>query len=45
MRNTKMFKQGLAVRHAVLGAEYVDRVMANADAFTGTLQGFATGWC
>jgi 4-carboxymuconolactone decarboxylase len=45
MRNTKMFKQGLAVRRAVLGAEYVDRAMANADAFTGTLQDFVTEWC
>jgi 4-carboxymuconolactone decarboxylase len=45
MRNTKMFKQGLAVRRAVLGAEYVDRAMANADAFTRTLQEFVTEWC
>jgi 4-carboxymuconolactone decarboxylase len=45
MRNTKMYRQGLAVRRAVLGAEYVDKAMANADAFTGALQEFVTEWC
>ncbi len=45
MRNTKLYRQGLAVGRAVLGAEYVDRAMANADAFTGTLQDFVTEWC
>jgi 4-carboxymuconolactone decarboxylase len=45
MRNTKMYRQGLAVRRAVLGAEYVDKAVANADAFTGALQEFVTEWC
>jgi 4-carboxymuconolactone decarboxylase len=45
MRNTKMYRQGLAVRRAVRGAEYVDKALASADAFTGTLQEFVTEWC
>jgi 4-carboxymuconolactone decarboxylase len=42
---TQMYKKGLAVRRKVLGAEYVDRAIANADSFTQTLQDFVTEWC
>ena len=43
--NTKMYDEGMVVRRAVLGDEYVDRAMANADAFTRPLQEFVTEWC
>ena len=43
--NTKAYEQGLAVRREVLGAEYVDRALANADSFTRELQNFVTEWC
>lgn len=42
---TKKYEEGLAVRRAVLGDEYVDKAMANADAFTRPLQEFVTEWC
>jgi len=41
----KGYDDGLAVRRAVLGAEYVDRAVANADAFTQPLQDFVTEYC
>ena len=44
-KGTKAYKDGLAVRRAVLGAEYVDRAIASADSFTGELQHFVTEWC
>jgi 4-carboxymuconolactone decarboxylase len=45
VKNKKAYKEGLAVRRAVLGADYVDRAIASADAFTGELQQFVTEWC
>jgi 4-carboxymuconolactone decarboxylase len=44
-KGTKAYQDGLAVRRAVLGAEYVDRAIASADSFTGELQQFVTEWC
>jgi 4-carboxymuconolactone decarboxylase len=41
----KKYDEGMAVRRAVLGDEYVDKAMANADAFTRPLQEFVTEWC
>ena len=41
----KLYDDGLAVRRAVLGADYVDRSLANADAFTRPLQDFVTEYC
>jgi 4-carboxymuconolactone decarboxylase len=41
----KLYDDGLAVRRAVLGTEYVDRSLANADAFTRPLQDFVTEYC
>lgn len=43
--NTKKYDEGMAVRRAVLGDEYVDKAMANADSFTRPLQEFVTEWC
>ncbi len=45
MKNKKAYKEGLAVRRAVLGADYVDHAIASADAFTSELQQFVTEWC
>jgi len=39
------FARGLAVRRAVLGAEYVERAMADADDFTRPLQELVTEYC
>jgi 4-carboxymuconolactone decarboxylase len=39
------YEEGLKVRREVLGAEYVDRAVANADAFTQHLQDFVTEHC
>ena len=44
MENTH-FEQGLAVRRAVMGAEYVDKALANADDFTQPMQEFVTEYC
>src|SRR5579872_6945024 len=44
-KGSKAYESGLAVRRAVLGAEYVDRAIASADSFTGELQQFVTEWC
>jgi Carboxymuconolactone decarboxylase family len=41
----ELFDKGLAMRRAVLGAEYVDRSIANADAFTQPFQKLVTEWC
>src|SRR5271167_1554353 len=40
-----LFDEGLAMRRAVLGAEYVDRSIANADAFTQPCQKLVIEWC
>jgi 4-carboxymuconolactone decarboxylase len=45
VNNKKAYEAGLAVRREVLGAEYVDRAIANADPFTEPLQEFVTEWC
>jgi 4-carboxymuconolactone decarboxylase len=45
VKNKKTYEEGLAVRRAVLGEEYVDRAIASADSFTGELQDFVTEWC
>jgi len=39
------FAAGLAVRRAVLGAEYVERAMAGADELTRPLQELVTEYC
>jgi 4-carboxymuconolactone decarboxylase len=44
MENTH-FEQGLAVRRAVMGAEYVDKALANADDFTQPMQELVTEYC
>jgi 4-carboxymuconolactone decarboxylase len=40
-----LYDKGLAVRREVLGAEYVDRSIASADAFNRPLQDFVTEYC
>jgi len=45
VKSKKTYEEGLAVRRAVLGEEYVDRAIASADSFTGELQDFVTEWC
>ena len=40
--NTARFDEGMQVRRAVLGAEYVDRVMAAQTAFDAPFQRFVT---
>ena len=41
-----MYEKGLAIRKAVLGAEYVDKAIAGADDFTRPIQELVTkyGW-
>ena len=41
----KRFEEGLAVRKAVLGAEYVDKSMKSADDFTRPLQELVSEYC
>ena len=45
MSDDALFEAGLKVRREVLGAEYVDRAMAQANAFTTPFQRLATEWC
>ena len=42
---SKRFDEGLAVRREVLGAEYVDKAIADADELTRPLQGLITEYC
>jgi 4-carboxymuconolactone decarboxylase len=42
---TDMFEKGLAIRKAVLGAEYVEKSLAGADSFTRPLQELVTKYC
>lgn len=42
---SEMFKRGLKVRRAVLGAEYVDKSIAAADDFMMAFQSITTEWC
>ncbi len=39
------FQEGLAVRREVLGAEYVDQSIQNADEFTAPMQELVTEYC
>ncbi len=41
----KRYKEGLAVRRAVLGAEYVDKSLRSADDFTRPMQELVTEYC
>lgn len=41
----EMFRRGLALRRQVLGAEYVDRSIANANDFMMAFQRVTTEWC
>ncbi len=41
----KRFDEGLAVRRAVLGAEYVDKSIAGADDFNMAMQELVTEYC
>ncbi len=40
-----LFDRGLAARRATLGADYVDRNLAQADDFTRPFQEAMTAWC
>ncbi|MGO1767530.1 gamma carboxymuconolactone decarboxylase [Advenella sp. S44] len=40
-----LFKQGLATRRSVLGAEYVDNSLASANEFMMAFQHITTEWC
>jgi 4-carboxymuconolactone decarboxylase len=42
---SEMFEKGLKTRREVLGAEYVDASIKNADAFTQELQELVTSYC
>ena len=42
--DSALFDKGLPIRRAVLGSEYVDRSLAEADGFTMALQRVATAW-
>jgi 4-carboxymuconolactone decarboxylase len=39
------FRKGLALRKQVLGADYVEKSMANADAFSMPMQELSTEYC
>ena len=41
----KLYKDGLAVRRAVLGPDYVDGSIAKANDFTMAFQHITTEWC
>lgn len=43
--NRESFEKGLKTRRAVLGADYVDASIANADAFNRPLQELITEYC
>jgi len=40
-----LYEEGLKVRRAVLGSEYVDKALSEADDFTGPFQDLATKYC
>jgi 4-carboxymuconolactone decarboxylase len=40
-----MFEKGLAIRRAVLGADYVDKAIASADDFNRPMQELTTQYC
>jgi 4-carboxymuconolactone decarboxylase len=41
----EVYERGLALRKEVLGAEYVERSFANADAFSTAIQELSTEYC
>ena len=41
----EVYEKGLAIRREVLGAEYVDNSIKNADAFNKPLQELVTEYC
>ncbi len=43
--NKELFEQGLKVRREVLGAEYVDTSLKNADPFNRPMQELTTQYC
>lgn len=43
--NEELFARGLALRKAVLGAEYVEKSLASADDFSRPMQELATEYC
>jgi 4-carboxymuconolactone decarboxylase len=45
MMNKELFDQGLKTRRDVLGSEYVDKAIANADDFSKPLQELVTQYC
>jgi 4-carboxymuconolactone decarboxylase len=45
MSNSELFKRGLEIRKAVVGAEYVDKSIANADSFNMPMQELVTEYC
>jgi 4-carboxymuconolactone decarboxylase len=45
MSQSEMFKKGLKIRRAVVGAEYVDKSMASADSFNLPMQELVTEYC
>jgi 4-carboxymuconolactone decarboxylase len=45
MMNKTLFDQGLQTRRDVLGSEYVDKAIANADDFSKPLQELVTQYC
>lgn len=44
-QQTELFEKGLSVRRAVLGSEYVDKSLANADDFMKPMQKLVTEYC
>lgn len=40
-----VYQRGLAVRKEVVGADYVEKSLAEADEFTRPLQELVTSWC
>ena len=45
MADDALFEAGMQVRREVLGAEYVDRSMAQANDFMAPFQRMTTEWC
>ena len=43
--NKELFDKGMEIRRAVLGEEYVNKAMANADAFNMPMQELTTEYC
>jgi 4-carboxymuconolactone decarboxylase len=43
--SSELFRKGLEIRRSVLGADYVDASLANADSFMMAFQEITTEWC